>query len=480
MDPDVEPPEPSRAAAARLRQHLSRIVDPGAARDAREALDDLVRELDDRALHDALTGLPNRALLHDRLTTAGARARRNGTDLALLVFDVDHFKQLNDTLGHATGDRLLLGLVERVRSRLRAQDTFARIGGDEFAVVLEGLERPSDPAVATVSDDLVAALARPLELEGHQMRITSSVGVVVSDGTDDPGELLRAADVAMYAAKDAGRARWERHVPALTDAARTRFEVHERILTALDTGGFDVHYQPIVELESGHPVGVEALVRLRTPDGTVLSPGQFLDVAEDHGLIGRIGTEVLMMATRDCVHLSGMVAVNVSPSQLVDPGFERTVTRALGASGLAPERLVLDVTASATLDSPSAETTRNLNRLHARGVRFALDDFGSGFSSLDRLRHLPASFIKIDRTFVDGLTTVGSGDLAVVRAIVGMARSLEIPVVAEGVEDDLQRGILLRVGVQLAQGHLFSRAQPLADLLRSPSLTTGVPVTDPR
>jgi diguanylate cyclase (GGDEF)-like protein/PAS domain S-box-containing protein len=436
--------------------------------------------LREQALHDALTGLPNRSLLLDRIANAALRAVRGGTDLAVLFFDLDHFKQVNDTLGHAAGDRLLLAVTERVRARLRAQDTFGRLGGDEFVIVLEGLERPSDAAVASVCDDLVSALSKPLQVDGHQLRITSSVGVVVSSGTDAAEELLRAADVAMYAAKAGGRGRWELHTDALSAAARTRFEVHERMLEALDTGGFDLHYQPIVDLKHGHPLGVEAFVRLRTTDGTILSPDQFLPVAEDHGLIGRIGSEVLTMATRDCVHLSGMVAVNVSPTQLADPDFERMVVRALSASGLDPHRLVLDVTESAVLETPTPETTRNLNRLRARGVRFALDDFGSGYSSLDRVRHLPVSFIKIDRTFVDGLTTVGSGDLAVVRAVVGMAASLGIPVVAEGVEDELQRDVLLRVGVQLAQGHLFARAAPLAELLRSPALTTGVPVTTRR
>jgi len=443
----------------------------------RVAQEEVVRH---QALHDALTGLPNRALLQDRIETASGRAVRAGTDIAVLFFDLDHFKQVNDTLGHAAGDRLLVAVTERVRARLRAQDTFGRLGGDEFVIVLEGLERPSDGALQAVCDELVAALGRPLDVDGHQLRVTASLGVVVSDGTDAADELLRAADVAMYAAKTAGRGRWVRHTPALSAAARSRFEVHERLLEALDTGGFDVHYQPIVDLRHGHPLGVEAFVRLRGVDGTILAPDQFLPVAEDHGLIGRIGTEVLMMATRDCVHLTGTVAVNVSPTQLADPEFERTVLRALGASGLDPHRLVLDVTESAVLETPTPQTTRNLNRLRAQGVRFALDDFGSGYSSLDRLRHLPVSFIKIDRTFVDGLTTVGSGDLAVVRAVVGMAGSLGIPVVAEGVEQEVQRDVLLDVGVQLAQGHLFARALPLAELLRSPALTSGVPVGTPR
>jgi diguanylate cyclase (GGDEF)-like protein len=435
----------------------------------------------DRRRH-GLHDLPDRAALRHRIEAATARAATDGTDLAVLVLDLDHFRQVNDTLGHDAGDRLLWAAAERVRTRLRAQDALGRLGGDELVIVLEGLERPSESAVASICDDLVGALADPLEVDGHQLRITGSVGVAVSGGGDDAdaGELLRAADVAMHAAKAAGRGRWVRHTTALSDAARTRFEIHERMLEALDSGGFDLHYQPIVDLEHGHPLGVEAFVRLRTSDGTVLAPDQFLPVAEEHGLIARIGSEVLAMAARDCVHLAGLVVVNVSPSQLADEDFERTVVRALGASGLDPRRLVLDVTESAVLQTPGVKTIGTLNRLRARGVRFALDDFGSGYSSLDRLRHLPVSFIKIDRTFVDGLTTVGSGDLAVVRAVVGMARSLGIPVVAEGVESEVQRGVLLEVGVELAQGHLFAKAAPLAELLRWPALATGVPVTDRR
>jgi diguanylate cyclase (GGDEF)-like protein len=427
-----------------------------------------------------LGALPGRSALCERIEVASRRAEVERTDLAVAVLDLDHFRQVNDTLGHDAGDRLLGAAVERVRSRLRAQDTLGRLGADELVVVLEGLERPSDAAVASTCDELVSAMARPLGVDGHQLRITASVGVAVSDGSARPEELLRQADVATHAAKRAGRGRWIRHTEAMSAAARTRFEVHERMLEALDTGGFNLHYQPIVDLEDGRPVGVEAFVRLRAPDGTALAPDQFLPVAEEHGLMGDIGTEVLKMATRDCVHLSGLVAVNVSPSQLADEQFERIVVRALHASGLEPNRLVLDVTESAVLQQPSDEMAGNLNRLQALGVRFALDDFGSGYSSLDRLRHLPVSFIKIDRTFVDGLTTVGSGDLAVVRAVVGMARSLDIPVVAEGVEQAIQRDVLLDVGVQLAQGHLFARAAPLAELLRSPALTTGVPVTGPR
>lgn len=430
------------------------------SRDVTQRVADAER-LRHQALHDALTGLPNRSLLLDRIEVASRRAQRAGTDLAVLFFDIDHFKQVNDTLGHAVGDRLLVAVADRVQARLRAQDTLGRLGGDEFVVVLEDLSRTSDTRLEGVCSDLVEALAQPLQLEDRQVRVTASAGVLRSDGTEPAEELLRAADVAMYAAKKQGRNRWVQHTQAMSAAARTRFEMHERILDALDTGGFDVHYQPIVELDSRQTVGMEALVRLRDDDGTVLLPGEFLGIAEDHGLLGRIGDEVLAMATRDCVDLPGWLSVNVSPLQLDEEDFERSVLASLEASGLEPSRLVLDVTESAVLETSTHRTIRNLNRLRAAGVRFALDDFGSGYSSLERLRHLPVSFIKVDRCFVQGVTTVGSGDLAVVRAVVGMASSLGIPVVAEGVEDELQRGILLQAGVQLAQGHLFAPASPL-------------------
>ncbi len=424
-----------------------------------------------QALHDDLTGLPNRVLLVDRLDGATRRAARAGTDIAVLFFDVDHFKQVNDTLGHAAGDRLLVEVADRVRSRLRAQDTLGRLGGDEFVVVLEGLGELPEVAVAAICDDLVGALAEPMDLDGRQARMSSSIGVVISDGRDDAEELLRAADVAMYAAKASGRGRWLLHTEAMSAAARARFAVHEHLLGALDGGGVVVHYQPIVSLDTGVPVGVEALARLRGPDGALLLPEDFVAVAEDQGLIGALGTEVLATAARATTEASTWLSVNVSASQLATDDFELTVLECLATSGLAPAQLVLEVTESAVLETSNPRTLRNLNRLRASGVRFALDDFGSGYSSLDRLRHLPVSFLKIDRSFVDGLTTVGSGDLAVVRAIVGMAGSLGIPVIAEGVEDELQRDVLVRVGVHLGQGQLFAPPAPQPPLPQAPVLT---------
>lgn len=467
------------ALVGQLRRLVAGAHDDTVATQAAPLLDALVERIHQHARHDAVTALPNRAAIQERIDTAARRARREGTQLAVLLFDIDHFRHVNEALGHATGDRVLISVADRVFAHLRGQGMLARLGGDEFAVVLEDLARPAVADVQAACDGLLRSLARPMAVDGRRLRVTSSLGFVISDGREGAGELLRAADVAMRAAKSEGRGRWVQHTDELTDAARNRFAVHEQLLAALDDGGIEVHYQPIVELESGTPVGTEALARLRDPDGNVQLPAHFLEVAERQGLVGCIGAEVLAIAARDSASLPGWLSVNVSPSQLADDGFEPMVLERLTRSGLDPHRLVLEVTESVMLQAADATTIRNVVRLRAAGVRFALDDFGSGYSSLDRLRHLPVSFIKIDRAFVDGLTTVGSGDLAVVRAVVGMAGSLGIPVVAEAVEDELQRGVLLRAGVQLAQGHLFARAAPLPDPV-SDSFVSGVSVTGRR
>lgn len=467
--------------AVALVGQLRRVVgdDEAVAVQAAPLLDAIVERLHRHARHDPITALPNRAAVQERIDAAAGRARRDRTELAVLLFDIDHFRQVNEALGHATGDRVLVSVADRVFAHLGGERMLARLGGDEFVVVLEDLTPPALPRVQAACDDLLRSLAEPMTVDGRQLRVTSSLGFVLSDGRDGAGELLRAADVAMRAAKSDGRGRWVQHTDELTAEARTRFAVHEQILAALDDGGIEVHYQPIVELETGTPVGTEALARLRDRNGTVQLPAHFLEVAERQGLVGRIGAEVLAIAARDSASLPGWLSVNVSPSQLADEAFEPMVLERLAASDLDPRRLVLEVTESVMLQAADATTVRNVVRLRAAGVRFALDDFGSGYSSLDRLRHLPVSFIKIDRAFVDGLTTVGSGDLAVVRAVVGMAGSLGIPVVAEAVEDELQRGVLLRAGVQLAQGHLFARAAPLPEPV-SDSFLSGVSVTGRR
>lgn len=416
-----------------------------------------------QALHDGLTDLPNRTLLHDRLERAAARARRHVQPFAVLFFDLDHFKEVNDSLGHATGDDLLVTVAGRLRAAVRAEDTLARLGGDEFVLVAEQLhDRTVDEEVEALCELVASTVAEPVHLADRVVEIGASIGVVVSRGYDPAGDLLRDADVAMYEAKDAGRGRWIRHDSWMSERARAHFEARTLVASAVDGGAVEVHYQPVVDLATGEIQGVEALARLRREDGSLLGAEAFIDIAEETGAIVALGAEVLRQATAALASrpVDWWMSVNVSIRQLVDSDFELTVLETLAVSGMTPDRLVLEITETAILGLDQAEAIRTVDRLHAKGIRFALDDFGTGFSSVDRLRHLPVDFVKIDRSFIGRVAVIGSGDLAVVKAILGMAGALGLQVIAEGVEDRIQAEVLDHFGIPLAQGHLFGHPQP--------------------
>lgn len=413
------------------------------------------------ALHDPLTGLPTRALLLDRIRAATRRADRHDQSFACLFIDLDRFKHVNDTYGHAVGDRVLIQVVERARQRLRSPDTLSRLGGDEFVVVIEELDRTR---VRDVVEDICASLLEllraPVHIDHLTVDVSASIGVAVSSGGDTAEELLNAADVAMYDAKAAGRDCWRMHDPTMSTPGRTRHRVHELLRTAMASQRVVVLHQPVVDLRDGASVGVEALARLQHEDGSVSEPRTFIPVAEATGMIHELGQRVLQIAAASADRTgSAWLAVNVSPRQLAERDFERTVVEVLGTWDIDPGRIVFDITESDQLELDDPHSVSNLRRLSERGIRFALDDFGRG-SSLHRFRHLPVSFIKLDQSFVDGVANVGSGDLAVVRAVLGMAESMGVPVIAEGVETALQRQILRQVGVPLAQGYLFARPAP--------------------
>ncbi len=418
-----------------------------------------------QALHDSLTGLPNRTLLRDRLESAGTRARRHARPFALLFFDLDHFKEVNDSLGHSAGDVLLVTVAERLRAAVRDEDTLARLGGDEFVLITEELhDRTVDDEVESLCELVSTTVAEPVRLGDRLVGIGASIGVVVSHGYDSVDDVLRDADVAMYEAKDAGRGRWVRHDSWMSERAQAHFEARTLLASAVDGGAVEVLYQPVVALATGEIRGVEALARIRRPDGTLLGADAFIDIAEETGAILELGADVLGQATSAMASLSAdwWISVNVSVRQLVDSDFELTVLEMLGRSGLPADRLVLEITETAILGLDHTEAIETVDRLHAEGVRFALDDFGTGFSSVDRLRHLPVEFIKIDRSFIGRVAVIGSGDLAVVKAILGMSGALGLQVIAEGVEDRVQAEVLDHFGIGLAQGYLFG--QPQADL----------------
>jgi len=414
--------------------------------------------------HDALTGLPNRRLLEDRLTQALALSQRNRQHTAAMFVDVDRFKAINDTLGHAIGDALLKEISQRLVDQLRVGDTICRIGGDEFVVVLPEVKRASD--VAQVAQKVIEQLAAPVPIEGHDLIVTASIGIAVypEDGSDAE-TLIRNADAAMYAAKELGRANYQFFTEQMNQAASRRLTLESELRRALGRDELRVHYQPLVEAKSGRIAGHEALVRWQHPERGLALPGEFIQLAEDTGLILRLGEWVLREACRWAAaagkrrgEKAALVAVNLSPRQFNDAKLAEMVARALADSGLPPGRLELEITESTAMQHTDA-TLATLERLKKLGVSISIDDFGTGYSSLAYLRRFPVDKVKIDRSFV-AVAPDDQEQAAIVSAIVALAHALQIEVVAEGVETAEQRAFVERCGCDYLQGYLIGRPAP--------------------
>jgi len=424
-------------------------------------------EIEYLAAFDPLTGLPNRRSFTETLRMELERSRRQGTSLAVLLLDVDHFKDVNDTLGHSTGDELLKLVGARLRAILRRVDTVARFGGDEFAVLLTD---PQDPTHAgTVAEKLLAQIDCRHTLEGNHVYTSASIGVALAESDTTAERLLTQADMALYRAKEEGRNTYRFHTDDMDSAVRSRVTLAKELREALKRDDqLHLHYQPQVDLRDGSVIGVEALVRWRHPERGALSPGVFIPVAEVTGLIVPLGRWVLGEACHqarawlDAGMNPGVMAVNVSGIQLRAADLERDVMDALHATGLPPERLELELTESILMESARGQGTA-LERLHRLGVGFAIDDFGTGYSSLEYLRAFPVSRIKIAQVFVRDLTT-DPNDAAIVKATLGLAQELGIPVIAEGVETEEQMRLLWERGCEQAQGYYFSRPLPPAVL----------------
>jgi diguanylate cyclase (GGDEF)-like protein/PAS domain S-box-containing protein len=422
---------------------------------------ELEEQLTRQAFHDPLTGLANRALYVDRLEHALGRRRHHTKGAAVLFLDLDDFKTVNDTLGHVEGDQLIRQVAIRLTETLRPEDTAARLGGDEFALLLEDVDE--DQAVG-VADRVLAALDRPFDLSERPVRIGTTIGIALSS-PDLPTatDMLRAADIAMYEAKDAGKGRFRVFEPSMQQATAERMRLSVDLRGAVERGEFVLHYQPTVSLPSATVTGVEALVRWAHPVRGLVPPLEFIPLAERTGLIIPLGEWVLREACRQARtwQLARpnqpplMMSVNLSGVQLRHPGLVATVSLALEDSGLAPELLTLEITES-VLAHESDEVTRRLRQLKGLGVGLAIDDFGTGYSSLSYLRRFPIDLVKIDKTFVDGIS-VGSNEAALARAIVKLAHSLKIKTVAEGVELEGQARGLSRMGSDQAQGFYFAR-----------------------
>jgi diguanylate cyclase (GGDEF)-like protein/PAS domain S-box-containing protein len=415
------------------------------------------------ARHDALTNLPNRILFREQLEQALRLAKR-GDRLAVLCLDLDHFKDINDSLGHPIGDALLMEVGRRLSECVREGDTVARLGGDEFAIVqLCGTEE-ANPAVGLASR-IVEAIAEPYHIGGHQLVIGVSVGISLApDDGKNPDELLKKADLALYRAKADGRGTYRFFEVGMDARAQARRLLELDMRAALLRGEFEVHYQPIRDVAADRIVACEALVRWRHPMRGLISPAKFIPLAEETGLIVQIGEWVLRTACRDAADWPGDigVAINLSPVQFKNASLMAHVMNALEHSGLPAHRLELEITESVLLQNSEA-TLATLHALRGNGVRISLDDFGTGYSSLSYLRSFPFDKIKIDRSFVEDVTS-RDDSLAIVRAVTGLGRSLGITTTAEGVETVAQLDLLRREGCTQAQGYLFSQPCPVAEV----------------
>ncbi|WP_434682211.1 EAL domain-containing protein (plasmid) [Pseudomonas sp. R1-18] len=417
------------------------------------------------AHHDTLTGLPNRVLLRERLTQSLKQDREQRRMTATLCLDLDNFKNINDALGHAFGDKLLRALGKRLRRQLRDEDTLARLGGDEFAIILPGLERP-EGALST-AQRLIDAITRPFMLEGHSFSVGVSIGIAIAPHDHDTAEhLLSYADMALYEAKRNGRNRYECFRYELNEAARKRRIIETDLRTALHLGQLQLHYQPIIETANQQISGYEALMRWEHPGKGTIMPMDFIPIAEDTGLIHEVGSRAINLACQEAATwlTDQSVAVNLSPVQFKKGGLVDTVRLALEDSGLAPHRLELEITESVLLDN-SEDNIRTLRALKELGVGISLDDFGTGYSSLGYLRSFPFDRIKIDKSFVRDMGESREA-LSIIKAITGMSNSLLIKTTAEGVETKEQQEQLTAEGCSHFQGYLFGHPVAADDRLR--------------
>ncbi|WP_448623634.1 putative bifunctional diguanylate cyclase/phosphodiesterase [Geodermatophilus sp. URMC 64] len=448
-------------AGAHALLAVAAVVAAALAADARQRVrrQRTEHELAHLAFHDGLTGLANRALFTDRLEQALRRIARSDTDVSVVFLDLDGFKNVNDSLGHAMGDALIREVSRILTGAVRTEDTLARLGGDEFAILVEGTHGAEE--AVRIAERVLAELREPLDLGSARVHVSASIGIATGDVGCTGSSLLRDADNAMYWAKGAGRGRFVVFNPQMRSAAAERLQLEKDLWSALPEGQFRLVYQPVVDLESERVVGFEALLRWDHPTLGVVLPERFLPVAEDIGLIADIGAWVLRQACaaaaawqRQHPEVGLSMAVNVSPSQLGSPDLLRQVREALVDSGLPPSALVLELTESVLVRDPALAAAR-LKELRSLGVKLALDDFGTGYSSLSHLRQFAVDILKIDRSFV---STIDDKEAmpAILRGLINLGRTLDLEIVAEGIEEELQRTHLRDGGAGLAQGYLFA------------------------
>jgi diguanylate cyclase (GGDEF)-like protein len=416
------------------------------------------------AQHDDLTGLPNRNLLHQQMDDLLLHTRRSAEKVAVLVLGLDNFKAINDTLGHGIGDKLLRDVAKRLRSTLREQDVLARLNSDEFAIVQSGVSRPEDAVL--LARRLLETIGDPYLLDGHSVVIGASVGIAMSPGDGDESEkLLKNADMALSRAKNDFRGTFSFFETGMDARAQTRRKIEIDLREAIQNDLLRPHYQPLVDLATGRISGFEALVRWPDPERGMISPGEFIPVAEETGLIGAVGGLMLRRACMDAAQWPDdvRVAVNLSPLQFRVGDLLAQVMDTLKETGLAATRLELEITETLVLDK-SSQVLATLHALRSLGVRISMDDFGTGYSSLSYLRSFPFDKIKVDQSFVRDLGSDRDAQ-AIVRAIVSLGKGLGVTITAEGVETEAELSCLRHEGCHEGQGFLFSRARPNADIV---------------
>lgn len=444
---EAEPKSIERLEKRLAREHQARLEAEAIAERATRA-----------ALHDHLTGLPNRSLVIDRLSLALEQGKRSEGDVALFFVDLDRFKLVNDNFGHEVGDQILAELAERLLGAARPGDTVGRLGGDEFVVLCEGVE--SRAIAAEIAARLVSAITPPIRLRDVDLRVTASVGIALSHDDSKPDELIRDCDAAMYHAKDGGAGRCEFFDESFRRKDQNRLLLESELRTAVTNGDFLLHYQPIVDATSKRIVGIEPLVRWRHPTRGLVAPLDFIPLAEEAGLIGEIDRWVLQEACEQAVawreSSSGpapRLSVNLSAPQLSTPGLDEFIAGILRQTGFPAEGLMLEIT-ERMLVAESVIASDNLEKIQRQGVRIAIDDFGTGYCSLAYLRRFAVDTLKIDQSFTVGLARAG-GEATIVEAIIVMARVLGVTVVAEGIESELQFERVRGLGCDEVQGDLF-------------------------
>jgi len=417
------------------------------------------------AYHDPLTRLPNRALFFDRLVQSVAQSKRTGKSMAVLFLDLDGFKKVNDTLGHSAGDLLLMTTAERITRCIRESETAARLGGDEFGIILSEVTHERDAAI--VADRIIETVNEPVQLAEREYYVKTSIGISLfpSDG-NEPKTLVKNADTAMYRAKADGGQRYRFFTPDI-NADLILHPVHEMNLKkALERGEFTLLFQPQIDLRSGNIVSVESLVRWNHPDIGILPPGQFIPAAEKSGIINSLGELVLKKSCEQAVQWKAAspvrVAVNISVCQLGMPDFVDTVVSVLESTNLNPQLLTLEISESSALNR-TEDLIKKIKTIKSMGIQLAIDDFGTGYATLSYLKYVPADLLKIDSSFLSNITA-NAEDAAIVKAIIAMAHTLNLQVVAEGVENEKQLAMLIQLGCDMAQGYYFSEPLPENEL----------------